>query len=163
MMLSPRSLFEWFRPASAMSRASPFELGMAAYEGRQYLEAMMFWKLASEAGDAKAGYRMGLLYVRGEGVVRSVPDAVVWYEWAARLGNVEAQFQLGLIFLHGDKPPLGPYRHETWRQSSGVRLGEKATDIHHLVFPYGSSVERNVGAAFGWISAAAEGGKAEAL
>ncbi len=100
--------------------------------------------------------------MRGEGVVRSVPDAVVWYEWAARLGNVEAQFQLGLIFLHGEKPLLGPYRHETWRQSSAVRLGDKASNIHQLVFPHGTSVERDVDAAFRWISAAAERGKAEA-
>ena len=55
-----------------------------------------------------------------------------------------------------------PIGTETWRQSSAVRLGDKASNIHQLVFPHGTSVERDVDAAFRWISAAAERGKAEA-
>src|SRR5689334_3212336 len=109
MMLSSRSLLQWLRPASASSRAGAFECGMAAYERGQYLESIKHWKLASETGEAEAAYRIGMLYVKGEGVVRSVPDAAIWYERAARLGNVEAQFQLGLIFLQGEKPLLGPH------------------------------------------------------
>ena len=76
---------------------------------------------AETTGEAEAAYRIGLLYVKGEGVVRSVPDAAIWYERAARLGNVEAQFQLGLIFLQGEKPLLGPHRHETWRRGAQFR------------------------------------------
>ena len=35
-------------------------------------------------------YRIGLLYARGEGVVRSMPDAVAWYKRAAEAGHAEA-------------------------------------------------------------------------
>ena len=74
---------------------------MAAYERGQYLEALKLWKLASQAGDAEASYRIGMLYAKRRGCCRSMPDTVVWYERAAKLGHVEAQFQLGLIFLYG--------------------------------------------------------------
>jgi TPR repeat protein len=129
MTVSARSLFQWLRPAFPHSLAKPFERGLAAYERGQYLEAFKLWKLASQAGDAEANYRIGLLYAMNQGVAGSIPDAVVWYERAAQLGHVEAQFQLGLIFLYGAKAELGPNRPETWRvvrRSSG-RQGIECT------------------------------------
>src|SRR4051812_44165482 len=127
MTVSARSLFQRLRPAFPQSLSKPFERGLAAYERGQYLEAFKFWKLASRAGDAEANYRIGMLYTKNQGVVGSIPDAVVWYERAAQLGHVDAQFQLGLILLYGAKAGLGPNRPETWRQSSAVRLGDRAS------------------------------------
>src|SRR5690349_21006717 len=71
--------------------------GVVAHNKRQFLQALEAWKHASEQGDAEASYRIGLLYTKGEGVVRSVPDAAVWYNRAAEAGHVEAQYHLGRI------------------------------------------------------------------
>src|SRR5882757_477459 len=162
MTVSARSLFQWLRPAFPHSLSKPFERGLAAYERGQYLEAFKLWKVASQAGDAEANYRIGTLYAKNQGVAGSIPDAVVWYERAAQLGHVEAQFQTGLAFLYGANAAVGLNRPETWRRSSAARLGDKASNAHDLVFPHGTSVERDLDAAFRWISAAAEAGKAEA-
>jgi len=144
MTLLARSLFRWLRPASSESDERRFNLGGAAFERGHYLEALKLWKLASLKGDAEADYRIGMLYVKSQGVVGSVPDAVVWFERAAQRGHAEAQYQLGLIFLHGVKASLGPNRPEIWRQSSVARLGDTASNVHELIFPHGTSVARDV-------------------
>src|SRR3954447_12624924 len=103
MTVAARSLFQCLRPSFPRSLSKPFERGVAAYERGRYLEAFKLWKLASQAGDAVASYRIGMLYAKNQGVAGSLPDAVVWYERAAQLGHVEAQLQLSLIFLYGVK------------------------------------------------------------
>ena len=65
------------------------------------LKRLRCWKQASAHGHADAQYRIGLLYARGEGVVRSMSDAVAWYKRAAEAGHADARYQLGLIYLRG--------------------------------------------------------------
>lgn len=142
MTVLTRSLLDRLKPGSSRSEATQFERGLEAYENRQYLEALRFWRLASRAGNPEADYRIGLLYARNEGVIGNIPDAVAWYERAALNGHTEAQFQLGLIYFHGVKASVGPNKPEMWRQSTAARLGDKATNLHDLVFPNGIGVAR---------------------
>src|SRR6478672_6998881 len=130
-----RSLFQWLRPASAESDDKRLGPAEAAFDRGHYLEALKLWKQDSQNGDAEADYRIGMLYAKNHGVVGNIPDAVVWYERAAQRGHVDAQYQLGLIYLYGAKASVGPNRPETWRQSSAARLGDTASNVHHLIFP----------------------------
>ena len=84
---------------------------MAAYERGQYLEAIKLWKLASADGEAEAGYRIGMLYVKGEGVRQEHTRCCRLVRAGGPARRRRSEFQLGLIFLHGEKPLLGPYRH----------------------------------------------------
>ena len=59
------------------------------------------WRRAGAKGHGEANFRIGQLYARGEGVIRSIPDAVVWYKRAAATNHSEAQFQLGTIYVNG--------------------------------------------------------------
>src|SRR5579859_8081661 len=80
---------------------SPFQRGTAEYERGAYVDAFYAWKQAARSGSAEAAFRIGELYVRGEGVLRSLPDAAAWYEKAAEAGHIDAQLQLGLMLLRG--------------------------------------------------------------
>ena len=73
------------------------------------------WKQAGAQGHAEANYRIGQLYARGEGVIRSIPDAVVWYKRAAEANHAEAQFQLGTIYVNGAE--------------SGARVGRQLVQV----------------------------------
>ncbi|QHO73894.1 hypothetical protein ACH79_15835 [Bradyrhizobium sp. CCBAU 051011] len=128
-----QSLLQWLRPASHGSEERRLGPAEAAFERGHYLEALKLWKRASQNGDAEADYRIGMLYAKNQGVVGSIPDAVVWCERAAQRGHAEAQYQLGLIYLYGVNASLGPNRPETWRQSSAARLGDTASNVHHLI------------------------------
>src|SRR5580700_7377888 len=50
--------------------------GAAAHEKQKYLRALAAWKRAAKIGDPEAEFQIGLLYARGEGVIRSIPDAM---------------------------------------------------------------------------------------
>ena len=101
---------EQARDTRAQEHSSDWlQRGIAAHEERQYVKALAAWRKAAAQGGVEAQYRIGLLYMRGEGVVQSIPDAVAWYKPAAEAGHVEAQFQLGSIYLNGARPgPNGP-------------------------------------------------------
>ena len=95
MSLSVLTLLERIRPGHSKNQAVDwFASGVAAHEKQRYLNAMEAWRQASAQGEIEADYRIAQLYARGEGVVRSVPDAVSWYKRAAEAGHIEAQFQL---------------------------------------------------------------------
>ena len=134
--------------------------GAAAHAKRQYLKALEAWKQASEQGDAEASYRIGLLYVKGEGVVRNIPDAVGMVFTAAKAGHLEAQYQLGRIYLSGAKG--GPNGPEGWAQAIREHDLETAEEKLKLLFPNGIEVKQDPEQALYWLTAAAKSGKPEA-
>ena len=137
-----------------------YQCGIVEYEKGQYVKALSAWKRAAGAGSSEADFRIGLLYARGEGVVRSIPDAVIWYERAANKGHVEAQYRLGTIYFDGAKP--GPSSASQWFESASQRDGEAARRTLNALFPNGITVEQNLEAAVRWMRAAANSGMAEA-
>ena len=53
-------------------------------------EAVRWFRLAAEQGDAYAQYNLGRMYANGEGVPEDFVEAVAWYRKAAEQGHVEA-------------------------------------------------------------------------
>jgi uncharacterized protein len=138
--------------------------GIRFYQNKEYLKAYDAWRQTANerfgpAERAEAQYRIGGLYARGEGVLRSVPDCVAWYRQAADSGHAEAQFQLGLIRLQGS-PGGGPCKH--WFDRASARDEAAARSTLELLFPHGLDVAVDAGEGRRWIEAAANGGKPEA-
>jgi predicted aspartyl protease len=59
----------------------------------------------AERGDASAQFTLGKMYQRGQGVSRSVADAIKWYEKAVRQREPSAMINLGLMYRLGDGVP----------------------------------------------------------
>src|SRR4051812_6594004 len=98
-----------------------------------------------------------MAYARGEGVIRSMPDAVVWFRKAAERGHAEAQYHLGLVYLHGGPADAG---FVNWfSQASDKQMAERNKD---LLFPNGLDVQADHAEALRWCRAAAEKGLAAA-
>src|SRR5215470_12789570 len=95
------------------------ERGIVDYQNKHYLKALEVWKKASALGNTEAQYRIGLLYSRGEGVIRNAPDGVAWFKRAAEAGHSDAQYQLGRIFLGG--ADAGPNQ---WFEAASQRDSE---------------------------------------
>ena len=55
----------------------------------------------AEKGEAVAQLELGGIYLKGEGVMKDVAEAVKWLSKAAELGNGEAQMKLGGIYISG--------------------------------------------------------------
>lgn len=61
----------------------------------------------AEQGDAKAGYRVGMMYNLGEEVPRDKTQAVYWTKKSAEQGDAEAQVAFGGMYLSGDYQAQG--------------------------------------------------------
>jgi TPR repeat protein len=54
-------------------------------------EAVRWYRLAADQGDAKAQYNIGGCYSKGTGVVQDDAEALRWFRLAADQGLAEAQ------------------------------------------------------------------------
>jgi TPR repeat protein len=59
-------------------------------------EAVKWYRLAGEQGNASAQTNLGFMYDKGYGVPKDDAEAVRWYRLAAEQGYASAQFNLGL-------------------------------------------------------------------
>ena len=67
-----------------------------------HTEAMKWYLLGAEQGQAGAQYNLGLIYANGKGVPQDYAEAIKWYRLAAEQGHVEAQYDLGRIYAEGE-------------------------------------------------------------
>jgi len=92
--------------AAVTLSAQTFDNALAAYErGEFFVAADAFIKLA-EQGDAKAQFRLGLMYYKGEGVRQDKVEAARLFRRAAEQGDAKAQFSLGAMYYDGDGVPI---------------------------------------------------------
>jgi TPR repeat protein len=64
-------------------------------------EAVRYYALAAEQGDALAQFNLGICYKHGEGVAQNWAEAVRYFRLAAEQGVADAQYHLGICFEHG--------------------------------------------------------------
>lgn len=64
-------------------------------------QALHYYRLAAEQGDADGAYGIGTLYATGQGVAKDHPEAVRWYEKAADAGHPLAIDALATAYLNG--------------------------------------------------------------
>lgn len=88
----------------------------------------------AEAGHRKAQYRLGMMYLRGEGVERNHELGMRWLHTAAKRGDSEAQYQLGIIYRDGSGVNKNEDEAMKWLQKS-ADWGDKAAirDLNALI------------------------------
>ena len=64
---------------------------MAAYNRGDYLPAIRLFRPLAENGNPKAQSVLGVMYRRGQGVVRNSAHAFVWFSRAAARGDARAK------------------------------------------------------------------------
>lgn len=82
------------------------------WEGKSDVVVTREWRhLASERGDARAQYLLGLMYEKGEGVEKDADEAMKWFRKAAELGYAEAQSNQDGTYREGK--PIRKSRHKS--------------------------------------------------
>ena len=64
-------------------------------------EAVRWYRLSAEQGDARAQYNLGSMYLDGRGVAQDDAEAVRWYRLSAEQGDAQALYALGWAYLNG--------------------------------------------------------------
>ena len=91
---------------SVLAQQSP-ELAeaIAAFNGRDYAEALTRFETLARDGNAEAQFRLGFIYERGEGASTDHQLAANWYRKAADQGHARAQSELGVLYEFGRGVP----------------------------------------------------------
>jgi len=76
---------------SAAAHAGPWEDGMVAYNRGDYLPAVRLFRPLAEQGNPTAQNQIGVMYRKGEGVIRSPARAFMWFSLAAKRGDTKAK------------------------------------------------------------------------
>src|SRR2546428_12564123 len=59
----------------------------------------------ADSGDTNAMYKLGVTYLRGDGVPKDAAKAAEWWQKAAAQGDAEAQRGFGRMYYDGDGVP----------------------------------------------------------
>jgi hypothetical protein len=87
---------------------------------QDYKEAVRWYRLAAEQGNALAQVKLGLMYDKGQGVAQDYTEAVRWYRLAAEQGDASAQFNLGLMYYAGQGVPQDYIQAHMWFNLAGA-------------------------------------------
>lgn len=92
----------WLERSAEYDPEAQYRLGNLSYEWlADRREAATLYQKAAEQGHAGGQFKLGFLYLRGEGLERSSAQCETWYRIAAENGHAEAQVQLGRIYHEG--------------------------------------------------------------
>jgi len=107
----------------------------------------MFWYAASYFGDPDAQYRLGRMYLDGEGIARDPKQARRWLFTAASKGQYEAQAVLGAMLFRGQSVPRDASRGLMWLMLARDAAAPKETwimDLYTAALKQASETERAV-------------------
>ena len=78
-----------------------------------YLRVQLYQENA-EKGDSDAQYKLGLLYLTGNGALQDFVEAARWLKLAAEQGYALAQYELGLIYRTGQGLVIDQVQSYMW-------------------------------------------------
>ena len=137
-----------------------FQKGEAAYNKKDYSEAVKWYRKSAEQGNASAQYSLGWMYRNGYGVDKDYGEAVRWYRKSAEQGNSYGQNGLGYMYRNGygvDKDYTEAVR---WYRKSAEQGNSYAQDSFGDMYYYGYGVDKNYTEAVRWYRKSAEQGNA---
>ncbi len=79
-----------------------FSSGIAAFEAKNFAQAMKLLSPLAEAGNADAQHRLAVMYQNGLGCARHDDLALKWMKAAAEQGHAVAQHGVGFMYLEGE-------------------------------------------------------------
>ena len=82
--------------------AESLEVGVAAYQEKQFSMALEIFQQYATKGDPTAQFYLSVLYRSGMGVAQDEGEAFHWCKQAAEEGVLDAQYQLGIMYLQGE-------------------------------------------------------------
>jgi hypothetical protein len=150
------------KPAPAPVAADALSQGKAAFERKDYVEAMRWDRQAADQGNAAAQTLVGYLYEKGLGVPRNSAEALIWYRKAADQGHAPAQRNIGNLYEQGAGTARDyPEAMRWYRKAADQGNAGAQTNIGYL-FENGLGVAQDYAEAMRWYRKAADQGEATA-
>ena len=135
-----------------------YEKGKAAYEAKDYAEALRWLRPAAEHGSAAAQDKLGQMYRHGWGVPQDYAEALRWYRKSAEQGNSEGENNLGYMYQQGWGVARDYTEAAAWYRKSAARNNAFAQNNLGVLYRNGWGVPKDVAEARRWFKLSADQG-----
>jgi len=138
--------------ASALSDG---KIGKWSPFGSHYVEAVEWFRKASEQNHAKAQFSLGCCYRNGRGVEKDYVEAAKWYRKAAEQNHSWAQLSLGDCYYNGEGVEKDFVEAVKWYRKAAERNHSWAQYSLGKCYIIGRGVEKDYVEAVKWLRKAA--------
>jgi uncharacterized protein len=83
------------------SAANVLAEAVAAYDGKNYRDALRLFRPLAEKGNPEAQYYIGRMYEKGQGVSKDKAQTIYWYRKSAEGGYAKSQYRLAVGYAFG--------------------------------------------------------------
>jgi uncharacterized protein len=154
---------KWYnRSAEGNLVEDGYEKGIAAYDRKDYAEALRLLKPFAEQGYADAQNKLGVMYDNGAGVSEDDVEAMRWYRKAADQGNANAQYSLGSMYQFGVGLVEDYAEAVRWYRRAADQGNANAQYSLGSMYQFGVGLTEDYAVAVRWYRKAAEQGHATA-
>jgi hypothetical protein len=101
-------------PKSDDVKNASIEQANELYKNAMYGDAIRYYYELAQQGDAFAQYRVGFMYLHGEGINSDICESTRWFDKSARSGNSFAQFEMSNAYYEGYGIKRDPIKAYFW-------------------------------------------------
>lgn len=149
-----------FRAVKLNDPEAQARLGDRYYKGedveKDYKEAVKWYRMAAEQGNATAQYGLGVCYGCGEGIEQNYEEGAKWYRKAAEQGYAPAQNNLGVRYHFGHGVALDYEAAVKWFKMAAKQGDADAQFNLGEYYRYGYGVKRSRKKTIKWYRKAAK-------
>lgn len=143
----------------SVASAADFAKGLDALDRGDYVVALGKFRPLAESGNARAEYRLGIMFAKGLGVPLDYKEAAQWLNKAAMQGNADAQNDLGVLYDLGRGVAADPKEAAQWfRKAAEQGIGAAQLNLASL-YQQGRGVPLDPVEAFARANAASQLGE----
>jgi len=120
-----------------------YSSGIAAFEAKNFAQAMMFLSPLAETGNADAMHRCAIMYQNGLGVVQSEERAFEMMQKSAESGYAIAQHGLGFMYMTGECVDQDYRKAIEWFEKAADQGLVGSLTTLAMMYEEGNGVEKN--------------------
>lgn len=144
------------------SLANDLDEGSAAYQQKNYAEAIKKFRTAAARGDPKAQYNLGVMHGQGQGTPQDFGQAEKFFTQSAGQGFAQAQVALGLMYSEGRGVSRDDSKALTWYRKAAQQGNAWAQFALGSMYYAGRGGGNDHVRAHLWLSLAAQAGLSDA-
>ncbi len=129
---------------------------------QDYAEAVKWYRLAANQGDAEAQANLGRMYEFGQGVPQNYAEAMKWVRLAVNQGNADAEFALGSMYYQGWGVPQSDAEAVKWFRLAANQGEARAQFTLGGMYDTGQGVPQDYVQAYMWFNLSAAQGNQRA-
>ena len=111
--------------------AQDYNKGLEAAQAGDFAAALKEWLPLAEQGDAAAQFNLGLMYDKGDGVLKDFSEALKWYRLSAEQGQAPAQRNLGVMYEFGNGVLQDKLTAHMWYNIASANGHKKAGELRN--------------------------------